>query len=380
MRRPSSWKNRFKAPVKRKAAGAPPGSLIFTGQQHGETTQVTLVQYNAEAYSSTHATDAVPAADPGEGVMWYDVRSVHNVALIEAMGRQFNVHPLVLEDVLDVHQRPKFEEYDEGLFIVLRAFRFDPDQRCLITEQVALYVKHDVVLSFQEDVDDLFLPVRQRLEAGRGKIRRRGADYLAYALMDNIVDYYFHLLDRLEEELDKTEVEIMRNASDRTKDNIHQLKLNALTLRRAVGPLRDAVNRFAQSEHALVQEETRLFIRDLHDHTIQVMDLVETYRDIINGLYDLYVSEISFKMNNVMQLLTVISTIFIPLTFLVGVYGMNFEFMPELRYKYGYLLVWVIMMAVAGVMVYYFRRKGWLQNLRMSGKNGNGQGSKGNGE
>lgn len=346
---------------KRKAAGTPPGSLVYTGEHRMVQPLATLVQYNESEMESRHREGELPEADAGvEGVRWYDIRGLHDVSLIEKIGRAFDIHPLALEDILDVQQRPKFEEYDSGVFIIIRALRYEAAANDMQVEQVALYITDNTVFSFQEYESDLFLPVRERLERGRGKIRKRPADYLAYALIDTVVDHYFHILDQMENQVDALEGEILRNPRQNTKSRIHDIKLSTLRFRRTVGPLREAISKFASTEHESVSEETQLFVRDVHDHTVQVMEMVETYRDILNGLYDLYVSEISFKMNNVMQVLTVISTIFIPLTFLVGVYGMNFVYMPELNYRYGYFILWAVMIVIALLLVRYFRRKNWL--------------------
>ena len=360
MRISSPLKARRLLSLKNKIVGAPPGSLEYTGvQQHSEV-RVHLLQYDSEALWQEEAVDALPPATERTGVTWYDVRGLHNVELIESIGQAFSISPLVLEDIIDVQQRPKFEEYEDSISFIIRAFRFHPRSNELETEQVALFVRGNTCISFQEDGDDLFLPVRERLLTKRGRIRQRDAAYLAYALADTITDGYFGVLDTLESRLSHLEGQILSNPERRTKSRIHDLRLSTLTLRKSVGPLREAVNRFAQSDHPLVRDEMQPFLRDLHDHTIQVMDMVETYRDILNGLYDLYISEISFKMNSIMQVLTIISTIFIPLSFLVGVYGMNFDVMPELRYKYGYYVIWSVIICIVAGQLLYFRHRRWL--------------------
>jgi magnesium transporter len=340
--------------------GAPPGSLEFTGIQRLTETKVNLLQYNSEDLVQDELADALPAPKDLAGVTWYDVRGLHNIALVESIGRKFQVSGLILEDVLDVQQRPKFEEYEDSFSLILRAFRFDADREEMQAEQIALFVRGNVCISFQEDEDDLFRPVRERLLNQRGRIRQRDATYLAYSLADTIVDSYFGVLDVMEARLDRLETQILRSAEQRTKGQIHDLRLNTLTLRKTISPLREAINRFAQSDHPLIKEDLQPYVRDLHDHTIQVMDMVETYRDILNGLYDLYVSEISFKMNSIMQVLTIISTIFIPLSFLVGLYGMNFDVMPELHYPYGYYIVWGIILLIVAGQLLYFRYRRWL--------------------
>jgi magnesium transporter len=361
MRISSPLKARRLLPLKNKIVGAPPGSLEYTGVQQQSPVTVHLLQYNSEEMREGQETDRLPvAADDVAGVTWFDVRGLHNIDLIEQIGNTFSIRSLILEDILDVQQRPKFEEYEDSFSIIVRAFRFHPQSNELETEQVALFVRDNICISFQEDGDDLFLPVRERLLKKSGRIRQRDAAYLAYALADTIVDGYFSALDTLESRLDRLEAQILRSPERRTKSRIHDLRLSTLTLRKAVSPLREAANRFAQSDHPLITEDMHPFLRDLHDHTIQVMDMVETYRDILNGLYDLYVSEISFKMNSIMQVLTVISTIFIPLSFLVGVYGMNFDVMPELHYPYGYFVLWGVIVLIVIGQLWYFRHRQWL--------------------
>ncbi|NBC09772.1 MAG: magnesium/cobalt transporter CorA [Bacteroidetes bacterium] len=346
---------------KRKNTGLAPGSLVFTGEKKLEHIEVTLMEYSAEGLIR-EATEqgAIPSASEGAVVRWYDIRGLHDVELIRSLGQQFNLHPLVLEDILDTGQRPKFEEYDDSFFLLLQGLSLNAQAVEVETEQVAIYAKEGVVLSFQENGTDLFPGVRARIRSGHGKIKKRGADYLAYALADNIVDHYYLLLDQLETLLDELEVEILRETRRDSKQRIHLLKLQSITLRKVVSPLREAVNEFARCESPLMAEDTDVFVRDLHDHTEQVMENIDSYRDLISGLYDLFVSEVSFKMNSVMQVLTIISTIFIPLTFLAGIYGMNFQHMPELEWRYGYYALWGIMLLIALALIYYFRRRNWL--------------------
>lgn len=341
--------------------GLPPGSLIFTGEQKTEDTHLKLIQYNETIYNAQRFSNALPEVviDPSY-ISWLDVRGLHNVAMIEEVGRFFQIHPLALEDVLDTSQRPKFDEYGNGIFLIVRSLDFDEKELEVETEQVGIFIGEHFAVSFQERAEDIFAPIELRLATGKGKIRKRGSDYLAYALIDNMVDNYLVTLEKIEKQVDMLEEVIMENPESRTKGRIHELRLATLTMRKAVYPLREAINRFTDSDHAVKSEETDIFLRDLYDHTIQVMDMIETYRDMINGLYDLYLSEISFKMNNVMQVLTIISTIFIPLSFLAGVYGMNFQHMPELEWKYSYYMLWAIMISVAGGLLVFFRRKKWL--------------------
>lgn len=353
--------NRFQKRTQRVKVGLPPGSLVFTGQQRMEKTIVKLVQYNETELNMQEAANELPeAAVQPDLITWYDIRGLHQIDIFESIGKRFDIHPLILEDVLDTSQRPKFDEYENGIFIILRSLDFDEATMHIHTEQIGIFVTEQMTISFQEKEEDVFLQVQARLEAGRGKLRRRKSDYLAYALMDNVVDNYLVVLEKIEVEIDRLEEAIMRNPESKVKSRIHSLKLATLSLRKSVHPLREAINRFIDSDHAVKHDDTDIFLRDLYDHTIQVMDMVETYRDIMNGLYDLYLSEISLKMNNVMQVLTIIATIFIPLTFLAGIYGMNFEHIPELHWRYSYYVLWAIMIAIAAGLLYFFRRKNWL--------------------
>lgn len=345
----------------RKASGAPPGSLIYTGRQEVEQVHVHLSEYEFDYFNSQMVADSVPAVDDIENnITWYDVRGLHRVDIIEELGKKYNIHPLAMEDILDVQQRPKLEVYEDGVLMQLKAFLFRPETRDLEVEQVSIYLTKGVVLTFQEDSDDLFAEVRRRLETAGGRIRKRPADYLAYALVDNIADRYFTVLDSVESSLDQLEGTILTEPQPATKRQLHDLRLAMLAMRKNISPLREMVQQFAQSDHHLISEETQLYARDLKDHIIQISDLVETYRDVTNGLYDLYVSEISFRMNSVMQTLTVVSTIFIPLSFLTGVYGMNFVRIPELEYRYGYFVLWGFMSLIIFGMLYWFRRRKWL--------------------
>ncbi len=340
--------------------GLPPGTLVFTGEQKVDVSDVLMLQYNEEHLIEKRLKDDFPASETNHFVTWYDVKGLHNVSLIERLGSLYNVHSLILEDVLDTQQRPKFEEYEDGIFIILHAITFDKGIKEIHTEHIAIFAGHNFLLSFQEKDDDTFAPIRERIRTASGRIRKRGSDYLAYALADSVVDHYFLVLDQLQDAIESLEEEVMYNPNNHTKGKIHQLKLQMLLLRRSVLPLREAINWFVKTDCPVVQESTEVFTRDLYDHIVQVIDMVETYRDILNGLYDLYLSEISYRMNNIMQLLTIISTIFIPLTFLVGVYGMNFENIPELKWRYGYFFVWGLMIVITILMLFFFKRKKWL--------------------
>lgn len=349
---------------KRKKTGLAPGTIVFTGDKKVDNIQVHYLNYNEhnleEQVYESHET--ISFKKPSDTVVdWYDVRGMHDINLIEHIGKSCTIHPLVLEAIADVNQRPKFEEYNNGNFIALRALHFDKETVKLESEQITLYFRKGLVLTFQERETDLFSDVRKRIKSGRRKIRTCGADYLTYALIDVVVDHYYVVLDDVESVIEDLEDNLINGHQDiENKTKIHELKKELVQIRKSVAPLREAISRFSKSESTLIENDTYAFLRDLYDHTIQIMDMVESYRDMLNGLQDLFITEVSFKMNKVMQLLTIVSTIFIPLTFLAGIYGMNFTNMPELHWRYGYFVLMGTMLFLAVVLILFFRRKKWL--------------------
>ena len=352
-----------KKPRKRKLkrAGAPPGTLEFTGERKLENPKLMRIRYNQQELGSTkNPTGDDAFTIPPGFVTWFDLMGLHDVKLIEQFGEQFNIHPLVLEDILHTQQRPKFEEYGNDAFVVVQSLTYDNTSHELNAEQIAIFFGENFLITFQENEDDTFDAVRERLEMSNGRIRSRKADYLAYALIDNLVDNYFEVLDRFEERMEELEAEITKSPTRETKENIYHLKFQMLGMRKAVMPLRDAVNKLSRCEGDAVDDSTGIYLRDLYDHVLRIADLTETYRDMLNGLIELYHSELSLRMNNVMQVLTVITTIFVPLTFLAGVYGMNFDNMPELHWENGYFYLLGIMAAIAIALLFYFKRKKWM--------------------
>ncbi len=347
---------------RKKKVGLPPGSIIFTGNQKVEKVLLHYLQYDSEQFKEDtfdNHSELILANDDESIVDWYDIRGLHDTGLIETLGKQFQVHPLILEDVVDTHQRPKYEEYPKGVFLIVHAIHFDADKVEISKEQVGIYFRKGLILSFQESDTDLFEPVRKRVQMGRGRIRQRGADYLAYALIDTLVDNYFEVMNRVEEVIESIEDSILLSEGHHAKERIHGLKKELMVIRKSIAPLREAISRFSRAESPFIEESSTVYIRDLYDHTIQVMDVVESYRDMLNGLQDLYLSEISFRMNQVMQVLTIITTIFVPLSFLAGLYGMNFEFIPELKFRYGYFVLLGVMLLIFIGSLIYFRRKKW---------------------
>ncbi|MEO0728545.1 MAG: magnesium/cobalt transporter CorA [Bacteroidota bacterium] len=348
---------------KRKKLGQQPGEVVFTGQRKVERVSIHYLEYNAESCDDQELDNQSITSfhEPVEEVVqWYDVRGLHDTQLIEEIGRVFHIHPLALEDIADTTQRPKLDEYTDGILITLRALHFNTAQREMRYEHVAIYLGDGYVLSFQESDTDLFSGVRNRITQRRGRVRNKWADYLAYALMDAIVDKYYLINEQLELTIEQMETMILEDPDRQLKGQIHDLKQELLVARRSVSPLREVVSSFDRLGTELVSENTLVFLRDLRDHVVQVTDLIETYRDMINSLHDLYLSELSFRMNNVMQVLTIMSTIFIPLSFFTGLYGMNFDHMPELTWRNGYFYLLALMGSLVLGMLWYFRRKRWL--------------------
>jgi len=292
-------------------------------------------------------------------VSWINVEGISDPNVIEEIGKRFGLHPLLLEDILSPRQRPKMENYESYIFLVLKMLYVEKGGE-IRSEQVSFVLGPHYVISFLEDPGDIFDPVRDRIRGQRGRIRQMGPDYLLYALTDAIVDHYFIVLECLEERIEKLEEEVFTNPTPATIQAIQRLKTQLLYLRKSVWPLREALSGLLREECQLLSDKTEFFFRDVYDHTIQVIDTLESLRDTVSGLLDIYLSSLSHRLNEVMKVLTIIATIFIPLTFIAGVYGMNFKFMPELNVPWAYPLIWAVMVGIAGVMLLFFRRRGWL--------------------
>ena len=293
-------------------------------------------------------------------VTWINIDGLHSIETIEKIGKHFELHPLILEDILNTGQRPKCEDYEKCLFMVLKMLRYNDEDNSVRSEQVSLVLGQNFVISFQEAVGDVFEQVRDRIRNAKGRIRKMAADYLAYTLIDSIVDNYFLILERIGEQIESMEEELIAKPSDKTVRMIHSLKRELIFLRKSVWPLRELINSLQKTESSLITDSTEPYLRDVYDHTIQVIDTIESFRDMVSGMLDIYLSSISNQMNAVMKVLTIIATIFIPLTFIAGIYGMNFKYMPELEWRWGYGLVLLVMIAIAVIMLIYFRRKKWL--------------------
>ncbi len=345
---------------KKRKTGLPPESLVFTGETEVTNPNVTVMRYNETNISEKLLKGHVQLPSTNGEVIWYDVRGLNSVKLIESIGQKLHIHPLALEDVLNTSQRPKWEDYHNGIFLIARALRLNEKNSEIITEQIAFFFNSDFVITFQEDEEDLFAAVRERLHRSLGKIRQKGVDYLTYALLDSIVDEYFLILDRTEEGIEALETKILADFKHSSRSDIYKLKRLISEIRRAVMPLRDVLGRFVREESEFVHPTTIIFVRDLHDHVIRVIEMVENQRDMLNNLDDLFNSEQANRANHVMKVLTIVSSIFIPLTFIVGVYGMNFDNLPELHAHNAYYWVWGLMIFIAVAQLIYFYRKRWL--------------------
>ncbi|UCH26106.1 MAG: magnesium/cobalt transporter CorA [Trueperaceae bacterium] len=342
-------------------AGLAPGSVVYTGEVEVETVTIELFRYD-EGQLTEHQVSGLEQAlalrEPGQ-ISWYNITGLHETELIQAFGEAFGLHPLVREDIASVGQRPKVELFEAHLFIVLRMLSLTEDGSPQ-SEQLSLVLGPDYVLTFQERPGDVFAPVRERLRRGKGRMRKLGADYLAYALIDVIVDSYFSVLEHYGDTLEELEEEILREPTPHSLERVNRLRRELLFLRKSIWPLRELMGTLQREESPVVSAVVVTFLRDAYDHSIQVIDTVETFREVLSGLHDFYLTSLSFKMNEVMKVLTIIATIFIPLGFLVGVYGMNFDVMPELHLRWGYPALWLFMVTLVAAMLVLFRRRRWL--------------------
>ncbi len=345
-----------------KKAGLSPGSLVHIGDKKIETIKISLMNYDSENLQEKQLP-AIEASFPYRDtppVSWINVDGLHETDVIEKIGVHFGIHPLVLEDIVNTGQRTKAEEFENYIYIVLKMLVYDETVGHITAEQVSLVLGPHFLLSFQEKEGDVFDLVRERIRKARGRIRKSGCDYLAYALMDAIVDHYFVILEKLGDKIELLEEQLLKNTTPRMLEEIHHFKREMIFLRRHVWPLREVLNSLIKDPSELIRETTHIFLRDVYDHTIQVIDTIELFRDVLSGLSDLYLSTVSNRMNEVMKVLTIIATIFIPLTFIAGIYGMNFEYMPELKWHWAYPALWLVLITIFVLMIFWFKKKKWL--------------------
>ncbi|MFP4521532.1 MAG: magnesium/cobalt transporter CorA [Fibrobacterota bacterium] len=346
--------------------GMPPGSLVRVGEPVTNKTVVELISYGPDRFrqtswdSSSERPAGAAFSKSEDPVTWIDINGLSDTEAVKEAGRAFDLHPLILEDILNTEQRPKVEEYDGCLFIVLKLLYYSEGIHNLRQEQISLVLKDGLVLSFQESDRDFLLPVKERISKSKGRIRQKGADYLIYAVADTVVDEFFLLMEKTGERIETLEEMTVSSPGKDSISEIHSLKRNMLYIRKILWPHREVFSKLSRYESPLIKNDSLLFFRDIHDHVIQVIETVEISRDMISGLVDIFLSSQSNKMNDIMKVLTMFASIFIPLTFIAGIYGMNFKTMPELEWVWGYPVVLGIMFFAAGGMLYYFRKKGWL--------------------
>ncbi|MFS4481643.1 magnesium/cobalt transporter CorA [Hyunsoonleella sp. 2307UL5-6] len=346
----------------KKKLGQIPGSVVYTGER--TTNKLFLEAFD---YTSKNCTekelDTVEDSfefKHTDSVTWININGLNHVTEIEKLGKHYDLHPLVLEDIVNIAQRPKIDEYEDYIFVVLKMLYYDKSQH-IVSEQVSFVLGKNYVLSFQESEGDVFDAVRNRIRQAKGRVRNLQADYLLYTLIDAIVDHYFGVIEVLGDKIEDFETEIFSgHIEDDASRKIQELKREILRVRRAIFPLREVLNRIDKNETDLIQQKTITYYRDIYDHLIQVTENIDIYREMIWSLMDMYMTTISNKMNEVMKVLTIMASIFIPLTFIAGVYGMNFQHMPELQSKYGYYIVWAVMIVIFVGLIYYFKRKKWL--------------------
>lgn len=339
--------------------GAPPGELLYTGNESTEKVGINLIQYSETEYYEkgyTDITECLRELKPGF-VKWINVEGIHNTELVEKIGKAYNIHSLTMEDIVHVESRPKFEDYDHYVVAITKMLYFDNHAH---SEHLSVLLFSDTVISFQEPHGgDAFEIIRTRIRQGKGRVRRMKADYLAYALLDAVVDCYFSVLEKVGEKIEQLDEEMLYHSDRRTLLKIHDLKREMIFLRKQMWPAREMINNLIRSETILMHSGNDFFLRDLQDHINRASDSIESYREMLSDIMEVYLSNTSNKLNEVMKALTIISSIFIPVTFVVGVYGMNFKYMPELQSPYGYAVLWFVMIVIMLGMAMYIKRKKW---------------------
>ncbi|MCF7568114.1 magnesium/cobalt transporter CorA [Sabulilitoribacter arenilitoris] len=351
-----------KGKIHTKKLGQIPGSIIYTGEKESQKLFIEAFDYSKEHCIEKELLAAEESFEfkLSDSITWINLNGLNHVNEIEKLGNHYDLHPLVLEDIVNITQRPKIDEYENYLFVVLKMLYYDANNK-IVSEQVSFILGKNYVLTFQESDGDVFDEVRNRIRHAKGRVRNMQADYLLYILIDAIVDHYFNIIEVLGEKIEDFETAIFSgNVHDSISKDIQDLKREILRVRRAIFPLREVINRIEKHEGTLILKKTKTFYRDIYDHLIQVSENIDIYREMIWSLMDMYMTTISNKMNEVMKVLTIMASIFIPLTFIAGIYGMNFDYIPELQYKYSYFILWGVMILLFIVMLFYFKRKKWL--------------------
>ncbi|MEM6264776.1 MAG: magnesium/cobalt transporter CorA [Bacteroidota bacterium] len=345
-----------------KTADLPPGTMLYVGEQRQGASELSLINYNEQRLeeSSIIQPDDLKRFKNTDTVSWLNLDGIHEVELVNKIGDQFGLHPITKEDIVNSTQRPKLEIFDDYLYAVVKMIRFDEAENMIDVEQVSLVMGKGYVLSFQEKTEDVFEPLRERIRQQKGRVRKANSDYLFYALIDVILSNYFVALGQIEDRIDKIEEKITRHTGSDLLEYIQEMKKNLIFLKKSIMPLREVIAQVEREEPVLISAKTRIFFQDLKDQLNQVVDSLESYRELLNSLSDQYIALSGHRMNEIMKVLTIVATIFIPLTFIAGIYGMNFEYIPELKWKYSYFALWGVMLTMLGGMVMYFRRKGWI--------------------
>ncbi len=345
-----------------KKAGLPPGSLVHIGRQITDKIKVSIIDYDAANLSETvcKSTEECFLFKKTDTISWINVDGLHDTETIASIGNHFELHPLILEEVLNTLHRPKVEEFDNYLFLTLKLLAINKDDNSVVSEQISLVLGKGWVISFQEHESDVFNTLLQRLREIKGNIRKKGADYLFYRLIDSVVDHYFFVTEHISEVIEDLEEKVLHTPDNKSLQEIQHLKKQLINLRKAVTPLREAVATLDRDKAFLIEEGTTRYLRDVYEHIIHISESIDVLRDTLASIMDLYLSGVGNKTNQVMKVLTIIATIFMPMTFIAGIYGMNFDYMPELHWKYGYFGVWGFMIIVFAIMVIYSKRKRWL--------------------
>ena len=345
-----------------KKIGLSPGTMLHVGEKKVDNTKIYLFDYDAENLQEKELTSIEQAFEYRDHstVSWINIDGLHDLELIEKINTHFGIHPLVSSDIVNTGQRPKLEDFGDYFFVTLKMLSFSEENHDVNSEQISLIVGPNYVISFQEQPGDVFEHIRNRIRSNKGRIRKLKSDYLMYSIIDAIVDHYFYVLEKTGELVEQLEDDIMLSTEPGIPQNIHHLKRTIIYKRKLIAPIRELINGLLRTESGLIKKETHAYLRDIYDHTIQILDTIESYRDILSGMHDIYLSNVGNKMNEIMKVLTIFAAIFIPLTFMAGVYGMNFEYMPELKWKYGYFVLLGTMLALFVGMVAFFRRKKWL--------------------
>jgi len=347
---------------RKKKIGVSPGSLIYVGDKTDEPVKISVLTYDEHRVKETadvSVADILQHKDES-AVTWINVSGIHNMEVIETLGKRFHLHPLLLEDIANTQHRAKIDDYEDYLFIVLKMIFSEPDSAPLQFEHICIVLGRGFLISFQEREGDVFTSVRERIRKGKGRIRKSGTGYLAYALMDMVIDHYFLVLEQLGDDIEILQQEALERPTRKTLAAIHAARHQVVYLRKSVWPVREMINSLLRGESELIEGYVLIYLQDVYDHVIQVIDTIETYRDLLAGTLDSYMSSVSQKMNETMKVLTVMATLFIPLTFFAGVYGMNFTYMPELEWQYGYPIFWIFTGVIFVSMVVWFKTRKWL--------------------